>query len=280
MDVNMNAEQTALDVRAMELGQIDAQTKDLRTKLSEMPKKVTSATVVDATEILRKYKDGKKRLEAKIIANEEFWKLRQWKYFADDNDEAFNPATAWLWYMIQSRYSDTMDSYPTCNIKARQKDDVPEADKMTSVIPVIMEMNKFEDTYSDLAWYTLKHGGGIYGCFWDAGKHNGLGDVAIKEVDVLNIFWESGIKDIQDSENIFTTELVSNKHLEQMYPQTKGRLGGEKTITVAKYLYDDHVDTTDKSVVVDWYYHTYVNGKKTGIYVEIDKTGSIPKKAE
>lgn len=262
MDNNM------LDARAMELGQITAQTNDLKQKLAQMPRKVTSATVKEAVEILKKYKDGKSRLEKKIIANEQFWKLRQWAYFSDENEDAFNPATAWLWYMIQSRYSDAMDSYPTCNIKARQEDDVPEADKMSSIIPVVMEQNRFEDTYSDLAWYTLKHGGGVYGCFWDSNKHNGLGDILIKKIDLLNIFWESGITDIQDSENIFTTELVSNRILNQMYPQTEGRLGGKKALSLAKYMYDDKVDTTDKSIVVDWYYHTIVNGRKTLQYVK------------
>ena len=46
-----------------------------------------------------------------------------------------------------------------------------------------------------------------------------------------------------------------------------GKLGGEN-ITLAKYLYDDNVPTDDKSVVVDWYYHTYVKGKKTLQYVK------------
>ena len=273
MDGNTNANVTpfpvdALQMRAQNLMDIDAQTKALRSDLSQVTPKVTSETVIEATETLRKYKAGKAHLESKIIANEQFWKLRQWEYFKDENPNAFNPATAWLWYMIQSRYSDAMDSYPTCNIKARQKDDVGEADKLSSIIPVVMEQNRFEDTYSDTAWYTLKHGGGIFGCFWDSTKHNGIGDISIKKVDILNIFWESGITDIQKSENIFVTELVSNRLLQQMYPQTVNHLGGGEAVTVAKYLYDDHVDTTDKSVVVDWYYHTVVNGKKTLQYVK------------
>ena len=134
-------------------------------------------------------------------------------------------------------------------------------------MPVILGQNKYEDVYSDIAWYTLKHGGSVQGIFWDGSKHNGLGDISIKKIDFINIFWEAGITDIQESQNLFNTELVSNHILEQRYPECKGKLGG-KTITLAKYLYDDNVDTSDKSVVVDWYYHTYVNGKKTLQYVK------------
>lgn len=234
--------------------------------LQEMELKIGSEEVRKATEILQKYKDGKSRLEKKIIANEEFWKLRQWNYM-NDNTEEFKPATAWLWSCIQSRYSDVMDSYPTCNFQPRQEDDKAEAKKLSAIVPVILEQNRYEDVYSDIAWYTLKHGGSVQGIFWDGNKHNGLGDISIKKIDFINLFWEPGITDIQESMNLFNTELVSNSILEQRYPQCVGKLGGS-SVTLAKYLYDDHVDTTDKSVVINWYYHTYVNGRKTLQYVK------------
>lgn len=233
---------------------------------AQMKPKIDSNAVLKASEMLRKYKEGKARLEQKIIANEEFWKLRQWNYMNDGNKD-FKPATAWLWSCIQSRYSDAMDSYPTCNFQPRQSDDKTEAIKLSAIVPVILEQNRYEDVYSDIVWYTLKHGGSIQGIFWDGSKHNGLGDIAIKKIDFINFFWEPGITNLQESQNIFNTELVSNNILEQRYPQCIGKLGGNN-ITLAKYLYDDNVDTSDKSVVVDWYYHTYVNGKKTLQYVK------------
>ena len=233
---------------------------------AQMKPKINAEVIRRASETLRKYKEGKARLEEKIIANEEFWKLRQWNYMKDGKND-FNPATAWLWSCIQSRYSDAMDSYPTCNFLPRQKDDKAEAQKLSDIVPIILEQNRYEDVYSDVVWYTLKHGGNVQGIFWDGSKHNGLGDIVIKKIDFINFFWEPGITDVQESQNIFNTELVSNSLLVQRYPQCKGKLG-KKGITLAKYLYDDNVDTSDKSVVVDWYYHTYVNGKKTLQYVK------------
>ena len=255
-----------LEMRAQKEIAMLQQTAKKKQMQAQMKPKIGAEQVRKASEILRKYKEGKARLEQKIIANEEFWKLRQWNYMNDGADD-FKPATAWLWSCIQSRYSDAMDSYPTCNFQPRQQDDKPEAKKLSSIVPVILEQNRYEDVYSDVVWYTLKHGGSVQGIFWDGTKHNGLGDVAVKKIDFINLFWESGITDIQESRNVFNTELVANEILEQRYPQCKGKLG-EKTVTLAKYLYDDNVDTSDKSVVVDWYYHTYVNGKKTLQYVK------------
>ena len=255
-----------LEIRAQNEMAMLKRTAQVKQMQAQMKPKVDSEVVTRASEILRKYKEGKARLEQKIIANEEFWKLRQWNYMKNSGND-FEPATAWLWSCIQSRYSDAMDSYPTCNFQPRQSDDKAEAIKLSAIVPVILEQNRYEDVYSDIVWYTLKHGGSIQGVFWDGSKHNGLGDVAIKKIDFINFFWEPGITNIQESQNIFNTELVANNILVQRYPQCAGKLGG-KTITLAKYLYDDNVDTSDKSVVVDWYYHSYVKGKKTLQYAK------------
>lgn len=255
--VDSFAEQQARANTQMAMLDVAAQDEAMR---QQMPPKIGRNEVLKATETLKKYKEGKARLEAKIIANEEFWKLRQWNYHSKSDDE-FRPASAWLWSCIQSRYSDVMDSYPTCNFLPRQEDDKSEAVKLSDIVPVILEQNKYEETYSDVAWYMLKQGGSAQGVFWDGSKNNGLGDIAIKRIDFINLFWESGITDIQESDQLFSTELVSNKILEQRYPQTKGHLNGKK-ITLAKYLYDDNVNTEDKSVVVDWYYHTEYNGRR------------------
>ena len=255
-----------LEARAEQEMAMLQRTAEYKQMQAQKKPKIGTEQVRKASAILRKYKAGKEHLEQKIIANEEFWKLRQWNYMNDGKKE-FKPATAWLWSCIQSRYSDVMDSYPTCNFLPRQEDDKAEAKKLSAIVPIILEQNRYEETYSDIAWYALKHGGNIQGIFWDGSKHNGLGDISIKKIDFINFFWEPGITNIQESQNVFNTELMSNNILEQRYPQCRGKLGG-KNITIAKYLYDDQVDTTDKSVVVDWYYHTYVNGKKTLQYVK------------
>lgn len=251
-----------------EMAMLDAHAQ-YEAELEKMPKKIGEREIIKAAEILQKYKSGKTNLEAKLVSNEEFWKLRQWRYSTvDDGIEDFHPATAWLWSCIQSRYSDAMDSYPTCNFLARQEDDKFEAEKLSQIVPVVLAQNKYEETYSDIAWYMLKQGGCVQGVFWDQSKNNGLGDITVKKVDFINLFWEPGITNIQDSTHVFHTELVDNSLLEQRYPQTKGKLSSGKTVNLAKYLYDDQVDTTQKSVVVDWYYHVEKNGKKTLQYVK------------
>ena len=201
---------------------------------------------------LQRYKEGKANLEKRIVDNEQWYKIRHWECMRDQSEE-IQPASAWLFNWIANKHADAMDNFPSPNILPREEGDKAEAEKLTSIVPVILDQADFEGTYSDVWNYKLKFGTGIYGVFWDKTKLNGLGDVAIKKVDILNLFWEPGIMDIQDSRNVFHTELFDNELLVQQYPQLQGKLGSA-TIDLTKYVYDDKVDTSNKSLVVDWYY--------------------------
>lgn len=146
-----------------------------------------------------------------------------------------------------------MDNYPEIVCLPREANDSAEADSLTDILPVILEQNNFEQTYSDLWWYKLKTGCGVYGIFWDSNKLNGLGDISINQVDLLNLFWEPGITDIQKSPNLFYVSLEDNEVLLRKYPRLENSLTSP-TFNVKKYVYDDTVDTSTKSAVIDWYY--------------------------
>ena len=129
-----------------------------------------------------------------------------------------------------------------------------------SILPVIFEQNNFEETYSNVWYDKLKGGTGVYGVFWDSSLNNGGGDIAIVGCDVLNLFWEPGVSDIQSSPNLFYAQLFNNDELVAKYPALKDKLGG-KSVDITRYTYDDAVDTSNKSAVIDWYYKTTSNGK-------------------
>lgn len=220
-------------------------------------------------EILRKYKQGKANLEDKITRNEKWWKMRHWDLMQNESTkEDPKPASGWLFNTIISKHADYMDSYPSSDILPREEGDVEESKRLSSIIPVVMKQNGYRKVYSDEVWYKLKHGTGVFGIFWDSSKLNGMGDISIKSMDLLSIFWEAGVTDIQDSANLFTVELVNNSELEQMYPQCQGNLHETDNNVLKKYMYDESIDTTGKSAVIDWYYKKRINGKETLQYVK------------
>lgn len=215
--------------------------------------------VQEAYQTLLRYKQGKANLEQKIVDNEQWYKIRHWECMRDKKSDV-QPASAWLFNCIANKHADAMDNFPSPNILPREEGDKAEAERLSSIIPVVLDQNEFEQTYSDVWNYKLKAGTGVYGVFWDSSKLNGLGDIAIRKVDLINLFWESGITDIQKSRNVFHVELADNDMLVGAYPQLAGKLG-ESTLDVSKYVYDDSVDTSNKSAVIDWYYKKNQGGR-------------------
>lgn len=227
--------------------------------------RIGSEEIRRAAQILKKYREGKIQLERRIIDNEQFWKLRHWQQMEKEgrggNPDDPQPTSGWLVNCILSKHADAMDCYPEPTVLPREPGDREEAAKLTRILPVILKKNQFKRTYSSAWWYKLKSGCAVYGVFWDAGKLGGLGDISIRRMDLLNLFWEPGVTDVQDSEHFFCTELVDDAALLRAYPQLEGKLGcGD--FSVSRYLYDDRVDTSGKSLVVDWYYHTERGGRK------------------
>ena len=213
-----------------------------------------------AQQILNKYKEGKKNLEDRIVQNEQWYKLRHWECMRKSETNMVEPSSGWLFNAIANKHADAMDNFPSPNVLPREEGDKGEAEMLSSIIPVILEQNEFEETYDNVWDYKLKAGTGIYGVFWDKEKLNGLGDISIRKVDIINLFWESGITDIQKSRNLFYVELCDNDLLLGAYPQLEGKLSNS-TMDISKYIYDDSVDTNNKSAVVDWYYKKRQNGR-------------------
>ena len=218
------------------------------------------------TKTLEEYKAGKVQTEQRILASENWWKLRnsieEQKDSKAAGDEGFKAVSGWLHNVIVSKHADAMKAYPEPNVLPREQGDKGEAMMLSAIIPCVLEQNNFEATYSDTNWQKLKTGTGCYKAVWDTSKLNGLGDISVERVNLLNVYWEPGVTDIQKSRYFFHTELEDKDVLEERYPQLKGRLKGQSFFST-KFLYDDHVKTENKHTVIEVYYHKYFQGKNT-----------------
>ncbi|MBQ6677939.1 MAG: hypothetical protein IJM71_07820 [Clostridia bacterium] len=237
------------------------QTNDRQATPAEAPldQPIGTEAIRNANTILGKYQSGKKTLDLRIVENEKWYRITN-----TTQKNEVKRRTAWLFNMVANKHAEAMDNYPRADILPREEGDEAQAKMLSSVIPVVMKQAKFERTYSSEQMYKLKQGCGVYGVFWDGTKLNGLGDVAINKIDLLNLFWEPGVHDIQDSPNLFLVRRVDNDTLEAKYPQLRGKLSTE-SLTVTDYEHDDTIDNSTKSSVVDWYYKRF-NGQKTVLH--------------
>ena len=210
-----------------------------------------------ALNTFRLYKEGKANIEARAIANEEWYRQRYAEAKKDPDAGGSVPAesTAWLFNSISNKHADAMDNIPMANILPREESDQEAAETLSKIVPLIMEKADFESKYDDCWYDKLIAGGGIYKVFWNNSIDNGLGDIDIQNVDVLNVFWQPKIADIQDSENFFHVEYESNKMIEEAYPFMKNKLTSSGDHDIAEYRHDDNnTEQGNMSLVYDWYY--------------------------
>lgn len=225
---------------------------------------IGAAEVRMARATLNRYKEGKANLERRVVDNAQWYKMRHWECMRGHGKAEVEPSSGWLFNAIANKHADAMDNFPSPNVLPREESDRGEARLLGAVLPVVLEQTEFEQVYDQVNDDKLKSGTGIYGVFWDAGRLNGLGDIAVRKVDVLNLFWESGITDIQRSKNVFHVEMQDNETLIAQYPFLHDKLGTPEEVS-SRYQYDDRVDTTGKSAVVDWYYKR-VQGRRTVLH--------------
>lgn len=206
--------------------------------------------ITTAQATLQRYARGKQALDKRVIENDRWYRLRHWDVVGTKNPA---PASAWLFNALANKHGDAMDNTPEPVVLPREASDDKDAKTLSQILPVIAEYNDFEHVWSESIWDKIKNGTAVYFVPWDSGAENGLGDISIKRSNLLNLFWEPGVEDIQDSPHFFALSMVDNAALDRAYPDRKPRSGGH---TLNSYQTDDQVDEQDKSEVVDWYYKT------------------------
>ena len=250
---------------------MEFETKDMQSATTaqavaeSMKKPIGPEEIKKFMKILQTYKTGKAATDKRIIASENWWKMRnteeEKKETQIGKDGGFTSKSAWLHNVIVSKHADAMESYPEPMMLPREKQDKAEAELLKAVVPCILEHNEFEQTYSDAMWQKMKTGTAAYKVVWDKHMLNGLGDIRVEKVNLLNIYWQPGITDIQKSRYFFQTEMVEKDILKQKYPELENSLKSTGAFS-SRFLYDDPVSTSDYATVIEVYYHKTQNGRK------------------
>ena len=209
--------------------------------------------VARAEQILQKYKLGKAALDQRLVDNELWFRMGHWKNYQNPMMEGKpQPSSGWLFNSIANKHADAMDNYPAPNVLPRAPDDEQTARVLSSVLPVVLEQADYEQVYSDTWWRKLKQGTGVKGVFWDPEQRGGVGEITVRPMNLLMLYWEPGVDDIQASPNFFSLSLEDTDQLTERWPQLEGH--STSALEVPHYLHDGGLDTNGKSVVVDWYY--------------------------
>jgi len=215
------------------------------------------------TECYTLYKEHKKTFDRRIIENNKWFKSR----YDFGNGEMPEPTTPYLFNVIANKHADAMDNYPAPSILEREEKSRKIAETFTKILPHQLDLCGFKNTYSRAWWYKLKNGASCYGVFFNPTLKSGRGEIDIRKIDLLNMFWEPGITDIQDSKFLFVTALCDNDTMKEKYPQFADCFSGDSSMDAR--VYDDLEGTSprdvlkDKSLVIDCYYKKQRGSRQT-----------------
>lgn len=211
----------------------------------------------------KSYRNAKEKLDRRIIENENWFKGEHWQYISGSNPDAstFRPAGAYLLNGVWHRHAEAMENYPQPFLLEREEGDRKRAEELSLILPLVLEKNGFRSVYSDVWWYKLKQGSGIYGVFWDKNLENGLGDVSVKKIDLLRFYCEPQISNIQDSRYIFLLSLCPISEARRRYGEVSE--GGD--VSLKSYFGTE--DLKGKALVIDCYEKIVHKSGKTCVHL-------------
>lgn len=216
--------------------------------------KITPEFFSKVRECFTLYKEHKQAFDRRIIDNNRWFKSR----YNSNTLEIDEPTTPYLFNVIANKHADAMDNYPEPNILEREESDRYMAETFTKILPLQLDLCGFKQTYNRAWWYKLKNGASCYGVFFNPKLYGSRGEIDIKKIDLLNLFWEPGVTDIQDSKFLFVTALCDNDSLKERYPHYAEKFTGDNALDAQ--VYSDTDDNRkndilkDKTLIIDCYY--------------------------
>lgn len=221
--------------------------------------KIKDIDVKKYIDAFTEYRAAREAYDMKIIENENWFRQQYWQYLIDKTD-GNEPTSGTLLNAILNKHADLMDNQPAPVFLAREKNDEEEAERLTKVVPVIMQNANWDDVYDKYCMYKIKQGIGCLSVTWDDTLENGLGDIVINYLDILRIYWEPNCTNLQDSRYVFVTSLIDTDILKEQYPdkltESAETYGGQDAVQIKTYEGQDQTILANKTLVIDCYERT------------------------
>lgn len=199
----------------------------------------------EALSAFRQYRADKETVAARIRDDDKFYRDSCGRYY-DRLNSVMTCDTPFIFAAIENSRADAIDNYPTVNILERAPEGTKAAEVLTKVVPAQLEISEFKTAYKDNMRRKLKYGTAVYGVFYN----DVTGDIDIKGIDLLDIYVDMHVSDVQESAFLFIAAAVENSSLKEWYPNFAPLFEGDAEIDSINGSYR----LRDRSSVLDCYY--------------------------
>lgn len=215
------------------------------SRLYEYKGSLKEEFISDALEAYNQYKADKESIIARIRDNERLYNSWFMRRSAVLQKEPLDE-TPFIFSAIENAVADASENYPSPNILERSGAGSAAAEKLSKIIPVCLEMNSFKKKWKEIIRSKLKHGTGIFGVFYNEQK----GEIDIRRCNILDVYCDVHLEDIQDSPFFFCVSAIDNTLLKETYPEFKALFCGDAQV---EQLTDSY-KIKNRSEVIDCYY--------------------------
>ncbi len=207
--------------------------------------------IAKAFSAFEEYRGEKADLEQRIRENNIWYKSQYWNIQNQNSDT--EPATAFIFNAIENKYAEAVDNFPEPVITERCLGDEQTAKLLSKILPLQLEICNFKSCYKNNWRRKLKHGTAIYGLFYNEDKE----DIDICSIDILNIYCDMHIPNVQESPFVFITSVVPNDQLKEDYPAYSSLFDGDAQVKTHSGTHT----IKDRTEIIDCYYKKRVNGR-------------------
>lgn len=207
--------------------------------------KVSEEFITKAWDAYLRYKGDKDNLHARVRDNMATYKAAYAALYDKESNNTV-PKTAYILSAVENKYADYLDNIPMPNFLPREASDEELAKLLSKLLPVQLEMSGFNEAYKQDIRQKLICGTGIFGVFYDRAEKN----IEIKNLDILSVFCDMNVKDVQRSQFLFICDVMDNAKLKQMYPDCSELFEGDASTDG----YENSRTQVDSSEVIDCYY--------------------------
>ena len=207
--------------------------------------KVSGAFITKAWDAYLRYRGDKENLTARVRENMRSYRAAYAMLYNEKNNQTM-PKTAYILSAVENKYADYLDNIPQPNFLARESADEETARILSKIVPAQLEMSGFSAAYKRDARQKLICGTGIYGIFYDRRER----EIIVKSLDIMNVFCDMNVTDVQKSQFLFITDIIDNDILREAYPEYEELFDGD----VCAPGYENDRRLYDSSEVIDCYY--------------------------
>lgn len=207
--------------------------------------KIPDTFINEALEAYRTYKADREPLIQRIRDNEAFYK-KSYERLHGDIETTMECDTPFIFASIENCRADAIDNYPNANIIEREPEGTEVAELLSKVVEAQLELSDFKCVYKDNIRNKLKYGTAVYGVFYDEPS----GDIDIRSIDILDVYVDMHIPNIDDSRFVFVSAAIENDVLIQRYPQYARLFSGDAEVETLTDTYR----LKDRTNILDCYY--------------------------